>query len=40
MARQDALLSTTTLELTIGDYIDWHALCGSSKRHRRDITGE
>jgi hypothetical protein len=40
MARLDSLPSATTPELTIGDYIDWQALRGSSKRHRADIRRE
>jgi site-specific recombinase XerD len=39
MAHPD-VCSATTLELTIADYHDWQALCGSSKRHRYDIKRE
>jgi site-specific recombinase XerD len=39
MARLTAL-DATPLSLTIADYIDWQALCGSSKRHRTDIKRE
>jgi hypothetical protein len=34
---QTAAHSSTTLSLSISDYLDWHALRGSSKRHRQDI---
>jgi integrase/recombinase XerD len=40
MARLDSLPPATALELTIGDYIDWQALRGSSNRHRADIRRE
>ena len=39
MARLTAL-DATPLSLTIGDYLDWQALRGSSKRHRTDIRRE
>lgn len=39
MALRDASPSSTSLELTIGDYLVWHALRGSLKRHRGDVKG-
>jgi site-specific recombinase XerD len=39
LARQETL-TRTPLSLTIADYMDWQALCGSSKRHLTDIKRE